>query len=384
MSDYLTKLHAFFSQSVLHVTYGEAALAIGVLILSIMLRKLLPWLLGKATKRLYTDDQLVDDENFSSATRPLLYIPIVVGVYIALHVLHLKGVPSEAAGRVLKSIVAILIFWTLFKSLSSFNFLVYKSNKSLPKSVLEWMLHGLQVVVVALAIGVILEIWSIPVAPLIGSLGVFGIAIGLAAKDLFRNLIAGILILVEKRFVPGDWILVDGIVEGTVERISFRSTFVRRFDLSPVFVPNADLSDNAVTNYSRMSHRRISWTVGIDYRATGDQLKQIRQGIEDWLMNDVRICKPGHGQASLFVRIDKFGENAVEVMIYCFTKTTVWSEWLKIKEEFALAIKDIVGGAGASFAFPTRTIFVENNTTPLDNLVATKEVNLNKPIQTAN
>ena len=366
MSAYLSKMHAFFSQSFLHVTYGEATLALAVLLVSIFLRKLLPWLLKLTSQRLLIEEGNVSDDTISAVTRPLQFVPIVVGVYIALHVLHLKGVPSEAAGRILKSIVAILTFWSLFKAISSLNFLVYKSNTSLPKPVVEWLSRGLQILVMALAVGIVLEIWSIPVAPLIGSLGVFGIAIGLAAKDLFRNLIAGILILVEKRFVPGDWVKVDGIVEGTVERISFRSTFVRRFDLSPVFVPNADLSDNAVTNYSRMTYRRISWTIGIEYSASGDQLKQIRDDIEDWLMNDERICKPQ--ETSLFVRIDQFGESAVEIMIYCFTRTTVWSQWLEIKEDFALAVKEIVKRAGTNFAFPSRSIFLEANHSPVDDL----------------
>ena len=360
-------MHAFFSQSILHVTYGEVALALTILLASLFLRTLVPWLLKLASNRLSADDIFIDDDSINAATRPLEYIPIIVGVYIALHVLHLKGIPSEVAGRVLKSIVAMLTFWSLFRAISSFNFLVYKSNTSLPKPVVEWLSRGLQILVLALAVGVVLEIWSIPVAPLIGSLGVFGIAIGLAAKDLFRNLIAGILILVEKRFVPGNWIKVDGIVEGTVERISFRSTLVRRFDLSPVFVPNADLSDNAVTNYSRMLYRRISWTIGIEYSATNEQLRQIRDDIEQWLINDDRICNPE--ETSLFVRVDQFGENAVELMIYCFTRTIVWSDWLKIKEEFALSVKDIVNRAGTSFAFPTRSVFIEKGHSPLEGLV---------------
>ena len=203
LSEYLTKLHAFFSQSVLHVTYGEATLALTILLASILLRKLIPWSLRLSSKRLLIDEVHIDDQTITAITRPLQYIPIVVGIYIALHVLHLKGIPSEAAGRILKSIVAILTFWSLFKAITSLNFLVYKSNTSLPKPVVEWLSRGLQILVIALAVGVVLEIWSIPVAPLIGSLGVFGIAIGLAAKDLFRNLIAGILILVEKTFCPG-------------------------------------------------------------------------------------------------------------------------------------------------------------------------------------
>ena len=71
-------------------------------------------------------------------------------------------------------------------------------------------------------------------------------------QDLFKNLISGILILLEKRFKNGDWIHVDNIVEGTVERIGFRSTLVRRFDSSPIMVPNFNFAENAVTNFSNM------------------------------------------------------------------------------------------------------------------------------------
>ena len=81
-------------------------------------------------------------------------------------------------------------------------------------------------------------------------LGLLSVAVALGAQDLFKNLISGILILLEKRFQNGDWIKVENIVEGTVEKIGFRSTLVRRFDSSPVMVPNFNFAENAVTNFS--------------------------------------------------------------------------------------------------------------------------------------
>ena len=108
---------------------------------------------------------------------------------------------------------------------------------------------------------------------------VLGIAVGLGAQDLFKNLISGLLIISEKRFIPGEWIQVDGVVEGTVEKINFRSTLVRRFDKSPVFVPNSALSDAAVTNFSRMTHRRIKWAIGVRYDTTSEQLREIRDKV---------------------------------------------------------------------------------------------------------
>src|SRR5690606_24926556 len=102
----------------------------------------------------------------------------------------------------------------------------------------------------------ILEIWGIKVAPILAGFGLLGVAVALGAQDLFKNLIAGLLILSEKRFSIGDWVRVKDLVEGTVESIGFRSTVIRRFDLSPVYVPNTMLSDNAVINFSNMIFRR--------------------------------------------------------------------------------------------------------------------------------
>ena len=124
----------------------------------------------------------------------------------------------------------------------------------------------------------ILEIWGIKIGPILAGLGLFGVAVALGAQDLFKNLISGFLVIAEKRFNPGDWIRVDGEVEGTVETINFRSTLVRRFDKAPVFVPNSKLSDNSVINFSSMTFRRIYWVIGVEYRTTVDQLRNGENG----------------------------------------------------------------------------------------------------------
>ncbi|MEM8617948.1 MAG: mechanosensitive ion channel family protein [Pseudomonadota bacterium] len=179
---------------------------------------------------------------------------------------------------------------------------------------------------------------------------------------MFKNLIAGVLILGEKRFVPGEWIKVDGLVEGTVERINFRSTLIRRFDKSPVFVPNAKLADNAVTNFSRMTFRRIKWVIGVEYRTTVEQLRYIRDEIEGLIWNDERFVRPP--EAAMFVRINSFNDSSIDFLIYTFTRTTNWGEWLAIKEELATSIYEIIERAGTGFAFPSRTLYLQQQDAP--------------------
>ena len=101
----------------------------------------------------------------------------------------------------------------------------------------------------------------------------FGVAVALGAQDLFKNLISGILVLVEKRFKVGDWILVENIIEGIVEKIGFRSTVVRKFDKSVAVIPNFQFAENAVINISETTNWRINWIITLQYDTTVDQLK---------------------------------------------------------------------------------------------------------------
>ncbi len=293
---------------------------------------------------------------------PLRVLPVIVGGYIALHVLALGGRTQGVADQLLKSLIVATAFWAIARVSSNVDLLWDRLNLSLEHSARRWLGYAVQIFMLIFGAVIILEIWNIPVAPLIGSLGVFGIAVGLAARDLFSNLISGILIMTEKRFGPGEWIRVDGVVEGTVEEINFRSTRIRRFDLSPVYVPNALLADNATTNFSRMTYRRIYWMIGLEYSTPPDKLEEIRNRTEAWLGNDERICQPP--AAPLFVRIDSFGESSINLMIYSFTRTTAWGEWLRIKEDFALAMILIVKEAGSGFAFPARSVFLHQVDAP--------------------
>ena len=141
-------------------------------------------------------------------------------------------------------------------------------------------------------------------------------------------------------------------------QIGFRTTTVRRFDRAPVYVPNARLADNAVTNFTRMSHRRIRWMLGVEYRTTLEQLREIRDGIERYILDSDEFANPD--EVATFVRIDSFNDSSIDILLYCFTRTTVWGEWLEIKERLACRIKEIVEGAGAGFAFPSRSLYLEN------------------------
>ena len=256
-----------------------------------------------------------------------------------------------------RSLITILIFWLIHQIVEPITFLIKRVEELLSKDLLNWVIKANKILIIFFGFAATLDIWGIKIAPIIAGLGLFGVAVALGAQDLFKNLISGILVLVEKRFKIGDWIYVEGIIEGVVERIGFRSTVIRKFDKSIATIPNASFAENAVVNVTETTNWRISWIITLQYSSTVEQLKNIRDQIEKFITTN-KDFKIGEDTEHA-VRIDKFSDSSIDMYIRCFTVTDDWGEWLKIKERLAVKIKEIVESNGASFAFPSTSIYVE-------------------------
>ena len=288
---------------------------------------------------------------------PLQFLFVALGIFFAFQYLDLHGDFERLGDNTVRSLISFAIFWALYNAITPFSVLLKRLETFLTHEMVSWLVTGIKWGVLFLGAATILQMWGIKVGPILAGLGLFGVAVALGAQDLFRNLIGGLCVLIEKRFKVGDWIKVDDTINGTVEHIGFRSTRLRLFNLSPLYVPNEKLSDGPLINYTNMTYRRILWNISLEYRATVDQLKDIRAQIEEFLMTDGAFVTPP--DASLFVRYDAFNESSIDLMIYTFTKTTVWAEWLEHKERLAYRIKEIVHANGCSFAFPSQSIYIE-------------------------
>ncbi len=359
LSDFWAIVVSVWEDTVLGISVSRLMIGVGILFLCFVLRSLIArfliYELKILTKRTET---LYDDLILEALAEPFKLIPIAFGIFFAGQTLLLEGTAATLVQNLVISLVTFIIFWGLYRITEPVSHVLSEFEHVLTRPLTNWMVRALKVIFVLIGAAAILEVWGIQVAPLIAGAGLFGVAIALGAQDMFKNLIAGISIIVERRFSPGDWIKVDGVVEGTVENIGFRSTLVRQFDKAEVYVPNAKLSDDAVVNFTKMTHRRIYWKIGVEYRTTKEQLKLIRDQIEDFIVNHDDFADPS--EVSTFVRIDRFNDSSIDIMVYCFTRTTVWGEWLKLKEELAYRIKDIVEGAGTGFAFPSQSLYVES------------------------
>ena len=296
------------------------------------------------------------DDTFVEAMKgPARFLPIVIGFFIASYYLEFSPESQIFVNNLNKTLITILIFWFLHQFVQPVAYLLGGLEKILTRELINWIFKALKILIIILGTAAVLELWGIKIGPIIAGLGLVGVAVALGAQDLFKNLISGILVLVEKRFKVGEWIIVENIIEGIVERIGFRSTVIRKFDKSIAIIPNFYFAENAVINVSATTNWIISWIITLQYSTTVEQLKKVRNEIEKY----ITTSKDYNTSLGHAVRVDKFSDSSIDMYIRCFTVTDDWEEWLKVKERLAITIKEIVEKNNASFAFPSQSIYVE-------------------------
>jgi MscS family membrane protein len=345
-----------WNQGILGVDIFQILIGIGIFLIFLVFRGIISKVIIKKLEIISkkTTNKL-DDTFVSSLIGPARFLPIVIGFFIASYYMSFSLEGREIVDTINRTLITILIFWIIHQIIEPVSYVLSGLDQLLSRELIGWIIKSLKILIFILGLAAVLELWGIKIGPIIAGLGLFGVAVALGAQDLFKNLISGILVLVEKRFKIGDWISVDGVIEGTVEKIGFRSTSIRKFDKSLAIIPNFQFAENAVTNVSETSNWRIRWTITLQYNTTVDQLKKIRDDIEAYI-NKSEDFNQSLGVA---VRIEKFSDSSIDLLVRCFTKSGSWNDWLEVKEKLAIEIKQIIEGNKASFAFPSQSIYIE-------------------------
>ncbi len=345
-----------WEKGILGVDIGQIVIGLGIFLIFLIFRGLISKLIIKKLEVISkkTSNKL-DDTFVKAMVGPARFLPIVLGFFFASYYMTFSDDTRSFVDNINRTLITILLFWIIHQIIEPISYVLSGLDKILTRELIGWIIKSLKILIFILGAAAVLELWGIKIGPIIAGLGLFGVAVALGAQDLFKNLISGILVLVEKRFKMGDWILVEGIIEGIVEKIGFRSTTIRKFDKSLAIIPNFQFAENAVINVSQTTNWLISWIITLQYDTTIEQLKNIRDQIENHINDNDDYNK----DIGLAVRVDKFSDSSIDMYVRCFTKTSSWNEWLKVKEKLAISVKQIVEKNGASFAFPSQSIYVE-------------------------
>ncbi|RXJ54490.1 mechanosensitive ion channel family protein [Candidatus Marinarcus aquaticus] len=255
----------------------------------------------------------------------------------------------------------------------------FENHTTTRKEMVSFMLNIFKFILFLVITLFILTELDFDVKAILASLGIGGIAIALAAKETLSNLFSSVNLMMDNSFNQGDWIVTDKY-EGTVIEIKMRTTTIRTFDNALVTIPNSELANTSIKNWSkRVLGRRIKMNIGVTYESNLEDIKNAIKDIEQMLqthpeiatkksdivnerIKNLKLAKKEdfYGiKRDLMVYLDEFNDSSIDILVYCFSKTTNWVEWLEVKEDVLFKIAQIIRNNNLEFAYPTQVNYIK-------------------------
>lgn len=291
---------------------------------------------------------------------PFAWFIRMLSIYLGLRILNLPQSVLQSLDLGAKTLGTLLVAWILFRivdvlveALSEFT---EKTDSQIDDQLVPVVRRILRFFLVTLAIFFVIQQWGYNVSSLIAGLGIGGLAFALAARNMLSNWFGALMIFTDHPFKVGEWVEVDE-GEGEVEEVGLRSTRIRTYGRNRIVVPNAEMASQTIINKSARDRRRIKADIGLVYDTTHAQMQEILENLRA-LLDQHEVVWDGDWR----VYFVEFGENALELELSCFTEGPDITVWRETREEILLEIIRIVEEAGSAFAYPTRTIQLDQTT----------------------
>lgn len=348
---------ATLKPEVLGVTYWQW-LAIGGLVFVGLLMRLLVRALGFVARRLTQRTRVNwDDELVVSLTGPLTHLG-TTGIWFAS--LHLLGIGGTAY-----TVIAFLIKGAFFINLAYLAYVLagfvgaqmerkLRQHQEFNQGLIRLLRQTMKLVALILCLLLGAQNMGMDVASLIAGLGIGGLAFALAAKDTLANLLGSMMIMLDRPFQVGDWIVAKG-VEGTVEQIGFRSTRIRTFYNSVISIPNSELVLANIDNMGMREFRRVMTTLSLTYDTPPERIEAFCEGIKN-----IILANPTTRKDYIQVCFSAYGAASLDILVYFFLRVPTWPEELVQRQHIYLEILRFAEHLGVRFAFPTQTLHIES------------------------
>lgn len=333
-----------------------AVIIVAALLLKGFISKCVFKLIKKKTAKKDGEESLVDTL-LDVIDRPIRLLVVTAGIYLCSAVLAIGGSFASIVSRSVETLILAAVFWAAANATvyikKGLNKVTEKTSTHLDNIAADYICIAAKAVVFIIGGLCILQVWVSDITSLIAGLSIGGVAFALAAQDTAANLFGSVTVMLDRPFDIGEYIEVDGVA-GTVEKMGLRSTRIRTLDNSLVIVPNKTMSSANITNWTKIDRRRVTFTVGVTYSTTKEQLAELISRIESMLKSrdDIR-------QEGLAVGFANFGDSALEISVRFYTLNGDVGEAAAKRGAVNFAIMDIVNEMGLSFAFPSRSVYIE-------------------------
>ena len=358
----------------LHLDAAKITFIIFVILFILISIKILSYIINYFLHhyKLKEDDIRYIHAHISSLFKLLASLIIVHLIVIAFVGMDHKGINISKFFGIVYVILIALLTYRINNTIAYLKIESMKKSKILKNEVINLSLKVINGFTILVALLLILKILGIDLTALLSGLGILGAALAFAAKDSIANVFGSISILVGDVFEQGDWIETKDI-NGTVVEIGLRATTVRTFDNALISIPNFELTNSGIKNWSRRRiGRRIKMKLSLTYESNFEDIREAILNIREMLKEHKGIANQrteyidGYRQARLvssedfqgvkrttLVYMDTFSDSSIDILVYCFSQTVLWDEWLEVKEDVMFKIANILEKNNLEFAYPT-------------------------------
>lgn len=332
-------------------------IVVGILIYILFrcLNKTLAYMTVKIFKPKVMNKKTIRDNAFYT---PLIAFYTFFGAYLGiLFVKSSLGINENVMNiinKIFKISVIIIFANGIANSLTTrgtlVNKLKEKINPDVDESMFRFVLKAIRIVIYLIAGFLVLTELNYNLNGLVAGLGLGSVVITLAAQDTAKNLFGGLVIFLDKPFIVGDWIELEGY-EGTVEDITFRSTRVRTFENSLVNIPNSVIANSSIINWSKMEKRRNKVNLCLELDTPLEKVQIVQKRIKDMLIQHDDVI-----DETIIVRFDNITDNGINLMVSSYTNSIDYASYLEEKEKINFKIMQILKEENVELAYDTKTI----------------------------
>jgi small-conductance mechanosensitive channel len=279
---------------------------------------------------------------------------LLIAAFVGLQAVEL----APKANRILLTIVTISIFWQtgLWTTTAVLAWLDRKRQITMAHDraavgTLNIIGFIVRTLIWALVLLLTLDNLGVNITALVAGLGITGIAVALAVQNVLGDLLASLSITLDRPFVIGDFLVVDEFM-GTVEYIGVKSTRLRSLGGEQIIMPNANLLSSRIRNFTRMSERRVVFTLGVTYETPRATLERIPPAIRSIVQaeNDVRFDR-----AHFF----RFGPASLDFEVVYFVLSPDYNRFMDVQQSINLKVMELFEREGVQFAYPTQRLLLE-------------------------
>jgi small-conductance mechanosensitive channel len=287
-------------------------------------------------------------------SRTTLFFLVVVAVFIGLQTVDLAPKPH----RILLTIVTIAAFWQagLWAATAVVAWLERKRQITMEHdraavgtiSIISFIARTL---IWALVLLLTLDNLGVDITALVAGLGITGIAVALAVQNVLGDLLASLSITLDRPFVVGDFLIVDDFL-GTVEYIGIKSTRLRSLGGEQIVIPNANLLNSRIRNYTRMSERRVVFNFSVPHETPREKLPRIAAEVRSIIQSEP---KTRFDRAHFF----RIGPASLDFEVVYYVLSPDYNVYMDAQQSINLKIMETLEREGVRFAYPAQRLLLQ-------------------------